>query len=325
MRISKNILSSAQEKGILNRSQVEPLWDFLKTHSEETGFLPIFYYLSGLTAICGIVSFMTMAWKFLSGISIAILSTLFAVSFWTFAYYLKNKKNYFNVSGFFATISVFAVPFIVYSLEKGLGLWVESDPGVFPLFYTFGNASWVVMDICLILAGIATIRWISFPFLVFPIGLGAWFLTVDMTLIFLAKGQDFWLLRQWVSLFFGLAMISFGYWLNGRTKKDFSFWLYFFGLLSVNIGLFLLWGKGEGYAALFALSSIAIMLSSLLFKRKVFLVYGAINLFSYLIHLADIVFEDSLTFTLGLIGLSISMITIAAFCSRLNLFKRTRS
>ena len=57
-----------------------------------------------------------------------------------------------------------------------------------------------------------------------------------------------------------------------------------------------------------ALFSIAYMIISILIKRKVFIVWGAIGFWSYLGHLAYKVFEDSALFPIVLVGFGLLII-----------------
>ena len=95
-------------------------------------------------------------------------------------------------------------------------------------------------------------------------------------------------------------MLAGAYAVDHRTREDFAFWGYLFGMLAFWGGLSLLESDSEWNHYLYCLINLSFMLIAVLFQRKVFIVFGAIGVFGYIGHLAARVFADSLLFPLAL-------------------------
>lgn len=116
-----------------------------------------------------------------------------------------------------------------------------------------------------------------------------------------------WREQLWVSLLFGAAVLSIAYLVDRRTKEDYSFWLYLFGVIAFWGGLSLMESSSEFKRFLYCLINVGLMFMAVLLRRKVFMVFGSLGVFGYLGHLAWSVFEDSMMFpfVLTLIGIFI--------------------
>lgn len=116
------------------------------------------------------------------------------------------------------------------------------------------------------------------------------------------------LLGDWVSLFFGLAVILVGFVTDLKKKEDFAFWGYLFGTLSFWGGLnALVWTRGNIALFIYVVTNLILMVLSIVLMRKVLMVFGAIGLFSYLSYLSFNLFVDSVLFPfyMSLVGLAI--------------------
>lgn len=88
-----------------------------------------------------------------------------------------------------------------------------------------------------------------------------------------------------------------------RTKQDFAFWGYLFGMLSFWAGLSLMESGSQLAKFGYCLINVGLMLVSILLQRRVFMVFGALGVFGYLGYLAYDVFKDSMSFPFVLSGL----------------------
>jgi hypothetical protein len=110
-----------------------------------------------------------------------------------------------------------------------------------------------------------------------------------------------------VSVYFGLAMLGVAYSVDRRTREDYAFWLYLFGLLAFWGGLTSLDSDSElGRFLYFSVNLLLLGMAAFL-KRVVFALFGGVGVFLYINHLADSVFENSLAFSvvLALTGIGI--------------------
>lgn len=72
-------------------------------------------------------------------------------------------------------------------------------------------------------------------------------------------------------------MLVGAYGVDRRTREDFAFWGYLFGLLAFWGGLSLLESDSEWNRFLYGLVNLAFILIAVLFQRKVFIVFGTIG------------------------------------------------
>ena len=118
-----------------------------------------------------------------------------------------------------------------------------------------------------------------------------------------------WTFRQLciVSAIFGLVMLLISYRLEGMSDLDFSFWGYLFGLLAFTGALSLMESHSEWSKFGYLLLHIALVGTSLLLKREVFVIFGAIGIFGYLSNEAYRHFRTSFAFpfVLSLIGIAL--------------------
>jgi membrane-associated HD superfamily phosphohydrolase len=129
---------------------------------------------------------------------------------------------------------------------------------------------------------------------------------MDLTGLVFGKA---WNYRQLciVSAIFGLVMLLTAYKLEGKSDLDFSVWGYLFGLLAFTGGLSLMESHSEWSKFGYLLIHIALVGISLLLKRKVFVVFGAIGIFGYLSNEAYTHFRNSVAFpfVISLIGIAL--------------------
>jgi O-antigen/teichoic acid export membrane protein len=158
-----------------------------------------------------------------------------------------------------------------------------------------------------ILAGILALTFFPFPFLTAPIFFSVWFLSMDIVPFLFGKAAS-WEQKCWISLCFGFVMLVIGFMLDRKKRGDYAFWSYLFGTLAFWGGLnCLVWTKGEVSLFIYLIINLMMMCFSILVRRHVLMIFGAIGVFAYLSHLAYNVFEDSILFpfALSFIGLVI--------------------
>ncbi|MCH7550993.1 MAG: hypothetical protein IIA35_04740 [Proteobacteria bacterium] len=92
-----------------------------------------------------------------------------------------------------------------------------------------------------------------------------------------------------------------------RTKEDFAFWGYLFGLIAFWGGLSMLKSDSEVSKFFYFVINLALMGMSVFLRRRAFMVFGALGVLGYIGHLAYEIFADSilLPFVLTAIGVGI--------------------
>jgi len=114
-----------------------------------------------------------------------------------------------------------------------------------------------------------------------------------------------------VSIVFGLTMLFVAFQVDHRSKEDYAFWLYLFGMNAFWGALTSMDSGSElarlGYCALNA----GFIAMSVLLRRRVLLVFGGLGVNVYLAHLAFRVFEHSTLFPVALTLLGLGIIAAA--------------
>ncbi|MCX6834617.1 MAG: DUF2157 domain-containing protein, partial [candidate division Zixibacteria bacterium] len=202
-------------------------------------------------------------------------------------------------------LAVWMTPLAVYGLEKHYGFWPLEAPGSFPDYH---RGSWLVMEIATVLAGALALRFYRFTFLTFPIAFSLWYMSMDLSPLIFGRYEFDWNERLWVSLVVGLLTLLVAYIIDRRTKEDYAFWLYLFGMAAFWGGMSLMDSDSELNKVLYCLINLLLVAVSVLLQRRIFIICGALGILGYMGHLAHVVFKDSLTFPFALSALGIAII-----------------
>jgi hypothetical protein len=311
MEISRKDLDWAVTQGLLSAEQAEALWAaFEKRAGERPRFdlATVSYYFGALIVISAMGWFMTEAWERFGGGGIFLIATIYGVCFVFAGKVLWAKPGLRIPGGLLYTMAVSMTPLAIYGLERFTGIWPQGDPGVYHGYHVWVKGSWLLMEVATIIAGLAALRFVRFPFLTAPIAFSLWYISMDLTPLVFGKMDFTWDERLWVSLCFGLVVLTGAYLVDRKTKEDFAFWGYLFGMLAFWGGLSLMKSDSELNKFLYCLINLGLMVLSVLLQRRVFIVFGALGVFGYLGYLAHRVFRDSLVFPFALSLLGILVI-----------------
>ncbi len=315
VKISKEDLEHAASTGIISDEQAEALWSqFSPKASDKTPFtgVNVAYYFGAFVIISAMTWFATEAFNSFSSTGLMIISLAYFAGFSQAGKTLFDKESTRIPGGLLLTIAVFMVPLFIFSAQHYSGAWGTEEPGTYHDYFVWVKGGWFFMEIGTIITSIIFLYRFRFPFLTFPLAFTLWFLSMDMTAVIFGDAGFSSKQREIVSVVFGLAMLIGTYFIDRRTEKDFAFWLYLFGLLAFWGGLSLLGSGSEWGKFYYFCINISLVIISVLFRRNVFLVFGAIGSFWYLGYLTYEVFGGSLVFPiiLTLAGLTIIWLAI---------------
>jgi len=333
MRIERTDLDEAIGQQILTGPQAAALWRLLQSRQRAdadardtaagaelpqprfTG-LNVAYWFGALLVIGAMGWLMTQGWEKFGGKGIFVIATLYAFFFTLAGLRLRVERQTRTPGGLLVTMAVCMTPLAVYGFERMTGLWPHADPGEYRGFFPWIRGGWFAMEAATVLAGLFALRKVKFPFLVAPIALVLWFMSMDaVPALFHAQPWDVDIAQR-VSIVFGLAMLFVAFQVDHRTEEDYAFWLYFFGMLAFWGALSSMRSDSElrkiGYCAL----NLGFVVLSVLLRRRVFLVFGALGVNAYLVHLAWRVFEKSMIFPFVLTLLGLAIITAAVYYQR---------
>jgi len=234
------------------------------------------------------------------------IATLYIVLLTLFALNLQRRAQPI-AAGVLAAVAISIVPLAVFAIERLAGWWPMDDrQTAYHQYYTYVQGGWLMMEAATVIAGLLMLRLIPFPFIMMPIAVALWFMSMDLSEWF--YGSPFsWEQRREVSLWFGLGMLLVFLVVDGRTREDYAHWGYLAGLAAFWGGLTLVDSGSELGKALYCLINIGLMGIAVLLRRPVFMVFGALGVAAYLGYLSYEIFAESLLFpvVVTVIGLGV--------------------
>jgi hypothetical protein len=322
MKIYPEDLDWAVSQGLITAEQADALWNALSHRNSDRpqfNFVNVSFYFGALIVISAMTWFMTLAWESVGGGGIFWLAIIYAFCFVLAGSNLWWRQGMKISGGLLFTIAVSLTPLAIYGLQRATGFWTQGDPGTYRDFYIWIKGSWFLMELGTIITGLIALMFVRFPFLTAPIAFSLYFMSMDITPLLFGEKTYNWQLRLLVSLWFGIACIVVAYLVDIRIRRrdgDFAFWLYLFGLLAFWFGLTLMGDSNEFQKFIYCLINLGLMLLSVLLKRKVFIVFGALGVFGYLGHLAYSIFQNAILFPIALTVLGIFIIYLGTVYHR---------
>lgn len=320
MHIKRQDLDSAVKKKLLTSKQADALWKFWQVQQQDIPSFKlthVLYYLGGMIAISAVTIYVTNAWNKLQGFPLLMLSIfLFLLGLWLTHYFLQKKLRI--PAGILATFSLALVPFMVYNLQFLLGMTPPKNYH-YSDFHYWIDWYWLNMEIATILVGAIMFYFYRFSFLLFPIAVVLWYMSMDLW-PWLANFNEYDLTgRARFSMCFGLLILIFAVYMDFKfenERQDYAFWLYIVGVLTCWGGLSAQDSDSEVSKFFYFLINVAMLFIGAILNRRVFAVFGVLGILAYLGHLAFQVFEDSLGFPIVLIIIGLLIIFAAAFFTR---------
>lgn len=325
MHITRVALDEAAAKGVLSAEQSVALWSFLAERERETPtFKPphILYYLGGMIAIGAMTLFMTLGWERFGGLGLLVISVCYGVIALVLTEYLLGKTHLATPAGITAALAVALVPLAIYGAQNAVGLWSTGDSTKWAYrdFHTRIDWRWMVMELGTLAAGAIALWRYRLPFLVMPVAVTLWYMTMDLT-PFLFGGDPAHVFShkgKLVSMWFGLAMALLAFWVDVRSRqsKDFAFWLYIFGVLAFWGGLTSLDSNSELGKFIYCCINLLLIAIGAALSRRVFAVFGGLGVAFYLGHLSHTVFKNSMLFPVALTAIGFLVIAAGVLWQR---------
>jgi len=310
MELQRHDLDAAARAGLIQPDQAQPLWQFLQGRPRErAGFRAahILYYLGGLIAIGAMTLFMTLGWQRFGGAGLLVIALAYGAAATAAAQGLLKRQQLPIPAGILATLVVCLVPLAVYGLQDLLGWWPVGE--ALRDYHRLIDGRWLMMELATLAVGAVMLWHFRLPFLVMPVAVTLWYLSMDLTPFLAGQADVDWDVRKVVSLYFGLLVIGLAFWVDLRSRRgpDFAFWLYLAGVTAFWCGLSLLRSDSEWSKLAYCGINLGLIAVGALLSRRVFAVFGGVGVAGYLGHLAHTVFRDSLgfPFALSLIGLAV--------------------
>ena len=335
-------LEEAARDGLLSSAQVQVLWQRwsaaqgLRKPSARTGpgvpahargpgfgFTQVLYYFGGLVAIGAMSLFMTLGFEAMGAAGLLAIGLAYALACIKVADYFKARALLVP-AGILATLAVVLVPLVVWCVQSLLGLWAPGGEAGFAAYHTAINWRWLTLEFATLAAGAIMLWRYPFPFMVMPLAVTLWYLSMDVAHGLMQKEGFDWAFSRDVSLVFGLATCALALWVDVRSRRsrhaasrqDFAFWLYLFGALMAWGALSLHDSSSEWGKFAYCLINLALVFGGAAIDRRVFTVLGALGVAGYLGYLAHRVFQDSLLFPFALTLLGLGFVALGVWWQR---------
>lgn len=296
-----------QQAGAVSELEPSAPPSVLMNERPALNFQHLAFYLGGLIVVSAMGWFVAESWEKLGGLGFLLTGTGYGAAFLWAGSRLWNKPGGRVPGGLLVTMAVSMTPLAVHGILVLADLWPAGGPSAYAQSWTRARSCWLGMEAATVLAGGLALRRFHFPFLTAPVAIALWLMSMNLASLFIGQDHLAFDERGQVTLWFGLAMLLATFWLDRRTREDYAFWGYLFGLLAFWGGLTSLEGATElgrlGYCAV----NVLLLVVAILLERRVFLVFGGLGVCLYLGHLAYRVFHDSLAFpfVLSVLGLGI--------------------
>lgn len=309
MNINKKNLQDAVSKNIISLEQYEKLIAFLNTQPNTAptfNFTYVLYYLGGLIAIGAMTLFMNLGWESFGGVGILLISLLYGAIGLKLTNIFKFKGLAIP-AGICGAFVIAVTPLAVYGLQHALGVW--PDESVYREYHRYIKWHWLYMELSTLAVGVIIAWKYKYPFLVMPIAVTLWYLTMDVA-VMINEEMYSWEIRKLVSMYSGLLMIALAFWIDIRShnKADYAFWIYLFGVIAFWGGMSLLQSDNELSKFIYFSINLFMILVGVLIVRRVFVVFGSIGCCFYLGHLASNIFKDSWLFPIALTFLGLFVV-----------------
>jgi len=287
------------------------------------GGLNVLYYFGGMLAISAMTTFMTVSWGAFGAWGLLVLSVLYLLVALKVSDKLKAREL-FTPAGIMATLAVSLVPLIVWCVQSAMGLWPPGGPVRYSSYHQLIDWRWLTLEFATLAASVVMLWRYRLPFMVMPIAVTLWYMSMDMASMLTGHDALDWALLRQASMVFGIATCAIAMWVDIRTRnareavwqQDFAFWLYIFGALMFWGGLSLSDSNSELGRAGYALLNVVLVFLGAAIGRRVFTVLGALGVAGYLGYLSHRVFQDSLLFPLALTVLGLGMVALGIWWQR---------
>jgi len=279
------------------------------------------YYFGAFIIISTMGWYLGSVWNNFGHGGLLLISILYFIIFTVIGNFLWNKDKK-TPGGLLYVCAVSVIPLLVWAFESLVGI-MPKDLNKYNDFHIFVRSGWILMEIATIFVGFMFLKYRKFPLLTLPVCYSLWYLSMDIVPLCLGQTTEpTWGMRNFATFLFALLML--GYALKSdndkKTSEDYSHWLYIFGatmLWGVIISILaqFRWDNEFAYF-LTAIFNFAYMFTSIVLKRKVFMVWGAIGFWTYLGHLAFKIFKDTPIFPIVLVIFGLLVIFFGIYYSK---------
>jgi len=313
-----------QERGLLSDEQLrsilaeEGLEAEPQAKERKVGLNPVTvaYYFGGLLAFFSFTFFIGMTWDDLTdwarlGVTLGVILVIGALGVW-----LRFVRGYPTAGGLLLFVATAVLPLFIFTVAKLLGAWPDRA--------SFYDLRFVLLYLCLgSLAGaLAVLILTRFSLISLIVAAFVHLTTLDIAQIISGGSRYF---SEVTAATCG-GLIFLGIALTFRGKKSQAFWFKLYGLVGLQIAFTNLFIESDNvfFGLLFFFVYLIMVGLSLRFQEIIYLVFGAIGIYTYFTRLVFDTFGGTVYFPLllGVIGISIVVLAVLYQRYRTRLFRR---
>ena len=282
----------------------------------------VLWYAGALIIMGAMGLFTNEAFNRMGGSALAACGSAYLVVLLAAGHMLWRNVTLRVPAGLLVAAAVSMVPLIIYGVQDALDFWKspQGDPGQYKDFYSYVNATWIYMEIGAIIAAMLAVWRYPFPFILMIAAFALWFMSMDLAMWFTYEPGNYYDfdVRRQVSMYFGLGMIGAAWTIDILRKRgpDFAFWLHIFGVLAFWGSMTLSDSNSELMKFLYCVINIGMIGLSLFLNRRIYAVFGAIGIATYLGYLASEVFKDVILFSFALSAIGLAVIGLGLLLHR---------
>ncbi len=304
----KGLLSDDQLKAILAEEGLEAEPE-AKEKKAGLNLVTVAYYFGGLLAFFSLVFFVGMSWEDLTdwsrmGVALIALLVIGALGVW-----LRFRQGYTTAGGLLLFVATAIVPLFIYTVGELLGFGFDELSALFMVLISLAGA----------LAALMLTRFSLISLLV-----AALIHATVLDIAWIIAGDGDFIAESTAAVCGGFILLGIA--LTLWERKPYAFWFKLYGLVGLYIAFTALFVTSESilFGLLFLLVYLIMVGFSLHFREVIYLIFGAIGVYTYIIRLVFDTFEGTIYFPLLLGGIGISIIVLAVLSQRYGsrLFRR---
>jgi hypothetical protein len=316
MKLAKELLFREAEHSGIPAEQTQQLWTRLTAATEgqqRYDALNIASYFGGMIILGAMTFFFSLAWDRVGGAGILALALTYGCIFGVLGPHLFHARKLYVAGGLLTAVAVCMTPLAVYGFERAVGWWPQGNPGSYHDYQVWLKGSCLLAELATLAAGSLALRFVRFPFLTAPMVVAFWYMSIDLTPLLFGRNDFDEPQQSWVSVAVGSVILAIAYLLDRRTREDYAFWLYLFGLMAFWGGLSLVDSGGPWSRFAYFVVNLVLIAVSTLLDRRAFAVFGSFGVAGYLSYLIFRLFRDSLFLPMALtvIGVGVIVGTVA--------------
>lgn len=323
-------LRAIRDAGLIDDAKLVEITSFLEQRepAETRQTAPRFdlthvlWYAGALIVMGAMGLFTNEAFNRMGGWALAACGAVYLVVLLAAGHALWRNATLRIPAGLLVAVAVSMVPLIIYGVQDVLGFWkyAMGDPGQYKSFYYYVNGSWIYMEIGAILAALVAVWRYPFPFILLIAAVALWFMSMDLALWFTREPGNYYDydIRRQVSLYFGIGMILVAWAVDilRRRGPDFAFWLHIFGVITFWSAMTFSPSSTELMKLVYCLINVGMIGLSLFLNRRIYAVFGAIGVATYLGYLASEVFREVILFSFALSAIGLAVIGLGLLLNR---------